>query len=125
MQLHLPDGTVVDMFRIGGMWKYASACQVHDSLEAAYATRTGGKATDQRRVISHGCAPHMEKGVQASLGYWKTALNNEPTNGWTTIGVSPYVFFTVRLLQRDRRPHARRGHAGRGERATKGDEARS
>ena len=96
--LHLPDKTV-NMYKVGGTFKYASGWYDPASLfpgnyssnTPVYAEYTSNKAIKNVQLtVSHGCAGFFGQGQGAwcSPGFWRNTLNFNP-NGWSTIGVDP------------------------------------
>jgi hypothetical protein len=94
--LHLPDKTV-NMYKVGGTFKYASGWYDPASLfpgnystnTPVYAEYTSNKAIKNVQLtVSHGCAGFLRQGAWCSPGFWRNTLNFNP-NGWTTIGVDP------------------------------------
>jgi hypothetical protein len=76
--LNLPDGTV-DMFKVGGTFKYASEYYNYDDLinlpvTADYEGNVRGKGNVQL-VVSHGCQPFEGEGAWCSPGYWRNAAD--------------------------------------------------
>lgn len=96
--LYLPSGPV-QMFKVGGTFKYASPWYDPATLfPGNYTTNTpvyvSYAATINRNVqltVSHGCAPH-KKNAWCSPGFWKNTLRFNP-NGWTTIGINPLTTY--------------------------------
>jgi hypothetical protein len=73
-KLNLPDGTV-DMFKVGGTFKYASEYYSYQSLvdlpvTAVYQGKAKGSVN---LVVSHGCQPFETEGAWCSPGYWMNA----------------------------------------------------
>lgn len=83
-QLNLPD-EMVDMFKVGGTFKYASAYYSLADLLASPVTATyeGNVKGKVQLVVSHGCAPFSDMvGAWCSPGYWKNASDA----AWSRIG---------------------------------------
>jgi hypothetical protein len=77
VQLHLPDGPV-DMFQVGGTWKYASEYYSYALLIGLPVTATFDNGGLRIRgtvnlVVSHGCQPFTTEGAWCSPGYWRNA----------------------------------------------------
>jgi hypothetical protein len=71
--LTLPDGTV-EMIKVGGTFKYASAylnyADIANGVTAEYEGRARGNV---QLVVSHGCQPFEGDGAWCSPGYWRNA----------------------------------------------------
>lgn len=73
--LNLPDGSTVDMIKVGGTFKYASQYYPYLSLvnypvTAEYEGKAKGNV---QLVVSHGCQPFETEGAWCSPGYWRNA----------------------------------------------------
>jgi hypothetical protein len=94
--LTLPDGTV-NMFKVGGTFKYASKWYDPATLfpgnqatgTPVYASYERNSSTNAQLVVSHGCRPFVGNGAWCSPGYWRNAANA----AWTLIGVSKTALF--------------------------------
>lgn len=94
--LYLPDGnggvTPVNMFKVGGTFKYASAYfSPVDTIGKVYATWLGGpnKAT---LTVSHGCPPRT--GGWCSPGFWRNATDA----AWAQTGHAKSEFFNQTVV---------------------------
>ncbi len=91
-KLQLPGGLEVDMIKVGGTFKYASAYYPYASLlgpPAVKATYSGKAKGNVQLVVSHGCQPFSTDGAWCSPGYWKNAR----AAAWTLIGVDKTDLF--------------------------------
>jgi hypothetical protein len=72
--LTLPDGTV-NMFQVGGTFKYASKYYSYASLTGLPVTATynGTAKGNAQLTVSHGCQPIETTGAWCSPGYWRNA----------------------------------------------------
>lgn len=89
-KLNLPGGQV-DMIKVGGTFKYASASYPYASLVGLPVTATyqGRAKGSVQLVVSHGCQPFSTNGAWCSPGYWKNAR----AAAWTLIGVEKTDWF--------------------------------
>jgi hypothetical protein len=87
-KLYLPGGPV-DMFKVGGTFKYASGYySPEEIIDIVYATYEGKAKGSVNLVVSHGCGKY-EAGAWCSPGYWRNARDG----AWALIGVSKSALF--------------------------------
>lgn len=72
--LYLPNGPV-DMYQVGGTFKYASEYFSYEDLTgpSVHAVHNGTARGNPQLVVSHGCKPFETEGAWCSPGYWKNA----------------------------------------------------
>jgi hypothetical protein len=83
--LYLPDGTAVDMIKVGGTFKYASAYYTQAQLVGAYSVHAGGKGK-ATLTVSHGCRGQTQVLGFCSPGFWR-----QNDAAWNTLGFPPPV----------------------------------
>jgi hypothetical protein len=81
--LNLPDGTTVEMIKVGGTFKYASQYYHAEDLVGVTANYTGTARGQVQLTVSHGCQPFETEGAWCSPGYWGRAQDA----AWALIGV--------------------------------------
>ncbi|WP_162373938.1 hypothetical protein [Pseudoxanthomonas sangjuensis] len=91
-KLTLPGGDTVDMYKVGGTFKYASHYYSYSDLvgppmvTAEYEGKVKGNV---QLVVSHGCQPFDTDGAWCSPGYWRNAQDA----AWALAGADKYDAF--------------------------------
>ena len=93
--LHLPSGEV-QMYKVGGTWKYASPyVSREDALATPVHATFGGAVRNTQLVVSHGCkAFDEEQPAWCSPGFWRNA---EP-GAWALTGHARTDLFNATVV---------------------------
>jgi hypothetical protein len=94
-KLNLPDGTV-DMFKVGGTFKYASQYYTYAEITAPPVTAVyeGKVKGNVVLTVSHGCQPFEQQGAWCSPGYWRNAADA----AWALTGYAKSDLFNATVV---------------------------